>query len=160
MEPKRSPKRPTVKYASPFFTFRNALQIQLRFFVVFGGLWEPFGLPLALFLLILGAFWACFGGFWATNRKATPSKTSETDPNASGNEKLPRICRDSAEDCREPAKNCREPSQNPPRTCRTNLKQKNIPRYGFYESTSFSDRRSNKTPRTKVGRPPPWGNFN
>ena len=117
-----------------------------------GAFWPP---PGHLFAHS-GSFRGAFGGFWTTNRRAKPSKTLEMNPDARGNGKPPRTCRDSDEDCREPTKNCREPSRNPPRTCRTNPKQRNLSRYGFYESTSFSDRRSNKTPRTKVGREDPW----
>ena len=124
MEPKMNQKGTPMFRCSSLFgvpkRFANTAPFFCRFWRPLGAFWPPSG-PL---FAHSGSFWGAFGGFWTTNRKAKPSKTSETDPNASGNEKLPRICRDSAEDCREPAKNCREPSQNPPRTCRTNLKQR------------------------------------
>ena len=124
MEATRSQKDTPMLGRSPLCSnpkrFANTASFFCRFWRPLGGFWPPSGHLFAH----SESFWGAFGGFWTTNRKAKPSKTSETDPNASGNEKLPRICRDSAEGCRNPAKNCREPSQNPPRTCRTNLKQK------------------------------------
>ena len=149
MEPKRNQKGTSMLGCCPLFgvtkRFANTAPFFCRFWKPLGAFWPPSGHVFAH----SGSRW---GAFWTTNRRAKPSKTSEMNPDARGNGKPPRTCRDSAEDCREPTKNCREPSQNPPRTCRTNPKQKNLSRYGFYESTSFSDRSSNKTPRTKVGR--------
>ena len=140
-----------MKWGRPFFTFRNALQIQLHCFVVFGGLWETFGLPLGLFLpwelfgLPLEAFGPQIGRQNLLKlQKGTPTPTETKN------------CQEFAEIPPRTAENPPRTAENPPRTrpepaVRTSSK-KHIPRYGFYDSTSFSDRRSNKTPRTKVGR--------
>ena len=118
----------------------------------FDRFWVPldaFGRHFLCFLALVGSLLAGFGGFWASNREAKPSKTTPT-PGETKN------CQGLAEIPPRAAEIPPRTAENPPRTrpepaVRTSSK-KNIPRYGFYESTSFSDRRSNKTPRTKVGR--------
>ena len=134
---------------APSGTSENTLQIQLRFFAVVGCFWETLGLPLGFFLPILGVVGLPLEPQLGRQnlpklQKRTPTP-AETKISQAFADIPPRI-----------AENPPRTAENPPRTrpepaVRTPSK-KHIPRYSFYESTSFSDRRSNKTPRTKVGR--------
>ena len=106
----------------------------------------------ASFVVLFNTFWQALAAFGPQIGRQNLPKLQKRTPTPAET----KNCQEFAEIPPRTAENPPRTAENPPRTrpepaVRTSSK-KNIPRYGFYESTSFSDRRSNKTPRTKVGR--------
>ena len=141
MEPKWSQKEPKMKWGRSLFASQNVFQIQLRFFIVFGAVLRPPGLPLASLLSSFGCLWAPlwrllapFGFLWAPlGLSVAPLRTSSPAE--------AKFRRDLAEIL---PRTCREPSKNPPRTRRMNPKQSCLSHCDFFERTSSSHKRFGK----------------
>ena len=155
------PKRAKSEMGSPLChlpkRFANTASFFCRCWRPLGAVSPPFGPLFAHSGSFLGFLWRLLGH----KSEGEALQNLRNGSQGQGNRKPPRTCRDSAEDCREPAKNCREPSQNPPRTCRTNLKQKQI------HVTASTNRLRSPTdaPIKRLeqkwgGGAPPWGDFN
>ena len=127
----------------------------LRFFIVFGPLWPPPGLPLASLLAPFGSLWPpfwpalvpsefLFGAFCHPLASFRLPWGCFGPPKlfiASGSEILARSCQDLAEIL---PRTCREPAKNQPRTRRMNLKQSCLSHCNLFATTSSADERFGK----------------
>ena len=107
MDPKGTDNENTVAH----FASQNAFQIQLRFFIVFGAVLPPPGLPLASLLAPLADFGLPFGTLWLPLGSLGAVFGPPKHLIASGGEISPRSCRDSAENV---PRTLQEPAENPP----------------------------------------------
>ena len=152
-KPKNNTKKPRIwlpkwlqkpsksEMGSTIFVSKNAFQIQLRFFIVFGAVLPPPGLPLASLLAPFGCLWAPFwrllapfACLWAPLGLSLASLRTSLPAVAKFRRDLAEIL----------PRTCREPSKNPPRTRRMNPKQSRLSHCNFFERTSFSDKRFGK----------------
>ena len=139
----------------------NALQIQLRFFVVVRGLWEPFALPLALFLIILGAFGVPLGAFGPQIGRQNLPKLQKRTPMPAET----KNCQELAEIPPRTAENPPRTAENPPRT-RPEPAVRTPNKKIFHITASTNRLRSPTDAPTKRleqkwgGGAPPWGDFN
>ena len=139
--------RPRREALAPSEASENDLEIQSRFFVVFGCLWTPFG-----------TFSAPFGhrGSLLVSLRLSFRQPLKVFRSA---ENLPRFRRELAEvqprTCRSSAENLprfsRESAKNQPRTRRMNPKQSCLSHCAFFEWTAFPDKRLYKIADNKSG---------